>query len=209
MTLRSCRPNRRGFLTVVRPDRIRAHAGRLLPASAGPRRAEELRLHRSQSQKRDPHLPAGRDCPSGDVRSQAVRADRVSRRDGLDSDQDSRRSLLRNTAADRSNRRQAHRVPRHVARRSRPRARHAQHVHRLSPQPRAVFPSMGSVVSHEYGPRNNLPPYVCIPNLPNEYSSPIRRNRRLFLILVHSSLRAHSPMAPCKSMPLRWQPSLW
>ena len=22
---------------------------------------------------------------------------------------------------------------------------------------------MGSVVSHEYGPRNNLPPYVCIP----------------------------------------------
>jgi hypothetical protein len=30
---------------------------------------------------------------------------------------------------------------------------------------------MGSVVSHEYGPRNNLPPYVCIPNVPNEFAS--------------------------------------
>jgi hypothetical protein len=29
---------------------------------------------------------------------------------------------------------------------------------------------MGSVVSHEYGPRNNLPPYVCIPNVPNEFA---------------------------------------
>jgi hypothetical protein len=29
---------------------------------------------------------------------------------------------------------------------------------------------MGSVVSHEYGPRNNLPPYVCVPNMPNEYA---------------------------------------
>jgi hypothetical protein len=29
---------------------------------------------------------------------------------------------------------------------------------------------MGSVVSHEYGPRNNLPPYVCIPNQPNEFA---------------------------------------
>jgi hypothetical protein len=30
---------------------------------------------------------------------------------------------------------------------------------------------MGSVVSHEYGPRNNLPPYVCVPNVPNEFAS--------------------------------------
>ena len=29
---------------------------------------------------------------------------------------------------------------------------------------------MGSVVSHEYGPRNNLPPYVCVPNQPNVYA---------------------------------------
>jgi hypothetical protein len=39
------------------------------------------------------------------------------------------------------------------------------------PSPALVFPSMGSVVSHEYGPRNNLPPYVCIPNVPNEYAT--------------------------------------
>jgi hypothetical protein len=29
---------------------------------------------------------------------------------------------------------------------------------------------MGAVVSHEFGPRNNLPPYVCIPNQPNEFA---------------------------------------
>lgn len=38
------------------------------------------------------------------------------------------------------------------------------------PSPALQFPSIGSVVSHEYGPRNNLPPYVCIPNQPNEYA---------------------------------------
>ena len=39
------------------------------------------------------------------------------------------------------------------------------------PSPAIIFPSMGSVVSHEYGPRNNLPPYVCIPNVPNEFAA--------------------------------------
>ena len=38
------------------------------------------------------------------------------------------------------------------------------------PSPAIVFPSMGSVVSHELGPRANLPPYVCIPNQPNVYA---------------------------------------
>jgi uncharacterized protein (DUF1501 family) len=38
------------------------------------------------------------------------------------------------------------------------------------PSPALLFPSIGSVISHEYGPRNNLPPYVCIPNMPNEYA---------------------------------------
>ena len=38
------------------------------------------------------------------------------------------------------------------------------------PSPALLFPSIGSVVSHEYGPRKNLPPYVCIPNQPNEYA---------------------------------------
>jgi len=39
------------------------------------------------------------------------------------------------------------------------------------PSPALAFPSMGSVVSHELGPRNNLPPYVCVPNVPNEFAN--------------------------------------
>ncbi len=38
------------------------------------------------------------------------------------------------------------------------------------PSPALQFPSMGSVVSHELGPRKNLPPYVCIPSQPNEFA---------------------------------------
>jgi hypothetical protein len=34
------------------------------------------------------------------------------------------------------------------------------------PSPAVTYPSFGSVVSHEFGPRANLPPYVCVPNLP-------------------------------------------
>jgi len=34
------------------------------------------------------------------------------------------------------------------------------------PSPALKYPSIGSIVSHEFGSRNNLPPYVCIPNLP-------------------------------------------
>ncbi|HET6572154.1 MAG TPA: DUF1501 domain-containing protein [Fimbriiglobus sp.] len=33
------------------------------------------------------------------------------------------------------------------------------------PSPALVFPSLGSVVSHELGVRNNLPPYVAVPNV--------------------------------------------
>jgi uncharacterized protein (DUF1501 family) len=40
------------------------------------------------------------------------------------------------------------------------------------PSPAIQFPSMGSVVSHEFGPRNNLPPYVCIPSQPNTFAGP-------------------------------------
>ncbi len=40
------------------------------------------------------------------------------------------------------------------------------------PSPALTFPSMGSIVSHEYGPRNDLPPYVCVPNQPNEFAGP-------------------------------------
>lgn len=38
------------------------------------------------------------------------------------------------------------------------------------PSPAIEYPSMGSVVAHEFGPRNNLPPYVAIPNMPNVYA---------------------------------------
>ncbi len=38
------------------------------------------------------------------------------------------------------------------------------------PSPAISFPSYGSVVSHEFGPRKSMPQYVCIPNQPNEYA---------------------------------------
>jgi hypothetical protein len=40
------------------------------------------------------------------------------------------------------------------------------------PSPAIQFPSIGSVVSHEFGPRNNLPPYVCVPSQPTTYAGP-------------------------------------
>jgi hypothetical protein len=53
-------------------------------------------------------------------------------------------------------------------------AAHERGTHNMftgyKPSPALVFPSFGSVISHEYGPRNNLPPYVAIPNSPNEYA---------------------------------------
>ena len=38
------------------------------------------------------------------------------------------------------------------------------------PSPAVQYPSIGSIVSHELGPHNDLPPYVCIPTQPNEYA---------------------------------------
>jgi hypothetical protein len=40
------------------------------------------------------------------------------------------------------------------------------------PSPAIQFPSFGSIVSEEFGPRNNMPPYVCIPREPNPYAGP-------------------------------------
>src|SRR5437868_775678 len=40
------------------------------------------------------------------------------------------------------------------------------------PSPALIYPSMGSVVSHELGVRNNLPPYVCVPSQPTTYAGP-------------------------------------
>lgn len=52
-------------------------------------------------------------------------------------------------------------------------AAHERGTHNMftghKPSPALVFPSFGSVISHEYGPRNNLPPYVAIPGVANEF----------------------------------------
>ena len=53
-------------------------------------------------------------------------------------------------------------------------AAHERGTHNMftgyKPSPALQYPSFGSVVSHEFGPRKNLPPYVCIPNIPNEFA---------------------------------------
>ncbi|OYP34397.1 DUF1501 domain-containing protein [Rhodopirellula sp. MGV] len=53
-------------------------------------------------------------------------------------------------------------------------AAHERGTHNMftgyKPSPALQYPCFGSVVSHEYGPRNNLPPYICIPNVPNEFA---------------------------------------
>lgn len=38
------------------------------------------------------------------------------------------------------------------------------------PSPALKYPSFGSVVSHELGMQKDLPPYVCIPSIPNEFA---------------------------------------
>jgi hypothetical protein len=38
------------------------------------------------------------------------------------------------------------------------------------PSPAIDYPSMGSVVAHEFGPRNNLPPYVAVPSMANQFA---------------------------------------
>lgn len=38
------------------------------------------------------------------------------------------------------------------------------------PSQAIVYPSLGSVVAHEMGPRKEMPPYVCVPNEPTEYA---------------------------------------
>ncbi len=53
-------------------------------------------------------------------------------------------------------------------------AAHERGVHNMftgyRPSPALKYPSMGSVVSHEFGSKNNMPPYVCVPNQPNEFA---------------------------------------
>jgi uncharacterized protein (DUF1501 family) len=53
-------------------------------------------------------------------------------------------------------------------------AAHERGTHNMftgyQPSPALMYPSFGSVISHEYGPRQSLPPYICIPNQPNVYA---------------------------------------
>jgi hypothetical protein len=53
-------------------------------------------------------------------------------------------------------------------------AAHERGTHNMftgyKPSPALAFPSIGSVVTHEFPPKNNLPQYVCIPSMPNEYA---------------------------------------
>ena len=53
-------------------------------------------------------------------------------------------------------------------------AAHERGVHNIMtgfrPSPAVVYPSLGSVIAHELGPRESLPPYVCVPNAPNTYA---------------------------------------
>ena len=67
-------------------------------------------------------------------------------------------------------RRQDHGHPFDDARRSGPRAWHTQYVHGLSPQPGTDVSQHGERGQPRVRPANNLPPYVCIPNQPNEFA---------------------------------------
>jgi len=53
-------------------------------------------------------------------------------------------------------------------------AAHERGTHNMftgyKPSSALTYPSIGSVVSHELGVRNNLPPYICIPSQPNEFA---------------------------------------
>lgn len=53
-------------------------------------------------------------------------------------------------------------------------AAHERGTHNMftayKPSPALSYPSFGSLVSHQLGGRKNLPPYVAIPNKPNNYA---------------------------------------
>lgn len=53
-------------------------------------------------------------------------------------------------------------------------AAHERGTHNMftgyKPSPAIEYPSFGAVISHEFGPRENLPAYVCIPSVPNEFA---------------------------------------
>ena len=52
-------------------------------------------------------------------------------------------------------------------------AAHERGTHNMltgyKPSPAIIYPSFGSVVSHELGVRNNIPPYICVPSQAGEF----------------------------------------
>ena len=54
-------------------------------------------------------------------------------------------------------------------------AAHERGTHNMftgyKPSPALEYPSIGAVVAHELGVRNSLPPYVCVPSVPNEFAN--------------------------------------
>ena len=53
-------------------------------------------------------------------------------------------------------------------------ADHSRGTHNMftgwRPSPAVQYPSIGSIVSHDLGSRNDLPPYVCVPSQPNAFA---------------------------------------
>ena len=47
------------------------------------------------------------------------------------------------------------------------------------PSPAIMYPSFGSVISHELGTRNDLPPYVCVPSMPSNFAGTVSRGPKL------------------------------
>ena len=162
------RPNRRDFLHVGFAGGIGLTLADFLRLRVAGRR-HELRKQGRDGRLGDPHLPARRNRAPGDLRSQAVRS--IEYRGWGRSRPRSRASSSARLSADGPGGRQAHGHPLDDARRGGPRARHAQHVHRLPAQPGpAVSRAWAASSPTSIGPKNNLPPYVCVPNQPNAYA---------------------------------------
>ena len=161
--------SRRGFLTVGAVGFGLSLGDFFRLQGAG--RPEELRGDRGQGRVGHPHLPARRHGPPGD-RSTPSRSPRSSTaaswaRSRRSSTARSFSETLTKTAqiADKIT------VIRSMTHGE---AAHERGTHNMftgyRPSPALQFPSMGSVVSHEFGVRNNLPPYVCVPSMPNDYA---------------------------------------
>ena len=122
--------------------------------SSGRRRHQELREQGRRRQDRHPHLPARRDGAAGVVRPQAATPrSNTAGRSARSRRSSPARCSARTIPKIAHDRRQDHRRPLDDPRRGRPRARHAQHVHRATARaPRCNYPSMGSVVAPRVRP---------------------------------------------------------